>query len=291
MLLRRGFLLAAIIYFFNSVGNIAQGVFIKYYQQDLQIDLYEFVALRGFVEAVLLFPFAWKYIKNFYKNLSVVIVLAVFYSLDMLLFNSGLKSVAINTGALIMLLTPLWIVVIGRLMLKEKKFNKLNALMLGFCIFGVFLTIFSEVKFSGFNFGYVLLFSDSIIVALGLLLQKKFYDCRPVAYALFSNAVILSALSFFISGFSLPEISFKNIQGAFVVALFDIMEFACVYIAYQMTEASLLQPIRFTRIIIAIVLSSCILHENVSSYQIIGACIVLIANIASIIYSKKKQDH
>ncbi len=289
--LRKGFLLASIIYFFNSVGNMAQGVFIKYYQQQLDTSLYEIVSLRCLIEAIILLPFAWKYIKNFTKNWKVVLILATFYSLDMLLFNSGLKSVAVNTGALIMLLTPLWIVVIGRLMLKEKKFNVLNAIMLGFCIFGVFLTIFSEISFAGFNIGYVLLFANSINVALGLLLQKKFYDCRPVIYALFSNAVVLGMISFTMSGFTAPTLSFESVKGAFVIGLFDIMEFACVYIAYQMTEASLLQPIRFTRIIVAIVLSGFVLGESVSRYQIIGAIIVLGANIVSIIYSKKKQDN
>ena len=102
---------------------------------------------------------------------------------------------------------------------------------------------------------------------------------------------MLSILGYCLSGFNAPEISWENIKGAFVVACFDMMEVACVYIAYQMTEPALLQPIRFTRIFISMILSLFILKEPVAEYQVIGALIVIFANIGSVIYSRKKQNH
>ena len=121
-------------------------------------------------------------------------------------------------------------------------------------------------------------------------MQKKYSDCRPVVYAIFTNAIVLGMLGYFASGFSVPQFSFENLKGAFVVACFDIMEVACVYIAYQMTEPALLQPVRFTRIFISMLLSFIILKEPVAAYQAIGAVIILFANIGSIIYSKYRQD-
>ena len=58
-----------------------------------------------------------------------------------------------------------------------------------------------------------------------------------------------------------------------------------------MTEPALLQPVRFTRIFISMVLSFFILKEPVVLYQVIGAIIILLANIGSIIYSQKYQNN
>ena len=287
---QKGFLLASIIYFFNSVGNVAQGVFIKYYQHRLDIELYELMTQARIIEILLLLPFCLKYLRHFTKNLGIVLLLAGLYAVDMLLFHRGLASVAINTGVLIMLLVPLWIVVFGRVLLGEKKFNIINAIALLSCLVGVFITIFNEVKFTGFNSGYLFLFADSIAIPLGLILQKKYAEFRPVVYAIFTNAVVLSIFGFCLSGFKFAEFTSSNLQGALVVALFDIMEVACVYIAYQMTEASLLQPIRFTRILISVILGYVVLKEQPTQYQMVGAVIILIANAVSIIYSKKKQS-
>ena len=288
---KKTFTFAAIIYFFNSIGNVMQGVFIKYYNHKLNMELYEFMTLRCLIEIVILLPFCLKYLRHFTKNLHIVIFVASLYGIDMLLFHRGLKSVPVNTGSLILLLVPLWIVVLGRVILKEKKFNIVNAIFLFICLIGVLFTIFSEISFSGFNSGYIFLFLDAFAIPLGLIMQKKYADCRPVVYAIFTNAIVLAIFGYGLSGFKAPEINFENIKGAFVVACFDIMEVAAVYIAYQMTEPALLQPIRFTRIFVSIIASAIILKEQCASYQLIGAVIVIFANIGSVIYSRKKQNN
>ena len=288
---KKSFTFAAVIYFFNSVGNVAQGVFIKYYQHSLNIELYELMTMARMVEIFLLLPFCIKFLKHFTKNIKIVLMLAILYSSDMLLFHRGLKSVPVNTGTLIMLLVPLWIILLGRVILKEKKFNKINALFLIFCIFGVFFTIYKEISFSGFNTGYLFLLADAFVIPLGLILQKKYQDCRPVVYAVFTNALVLSLFGYLLSDCKIAEFSIKNLEGAFVVAFFDMMECFAVYTAYKITDCALLQPIRFLRVFISMVLSYFVLKEQVLSYQIIGASIILLANIGSIIYSKKRQNY
>ena len=290
-LVKNSFVLAFCIYLFNSIGNVAQGVFIKYYQHKLDIELYELMTMARIVEIVLLLPFCLKYLRHFTKNLKIVLLLAGLYSSDMLLFHRGLKTVPVNTGVLIMLLVPLWIILLGRILLKEKKFNKVNAVFLSMCLFGVFFTIYKEVSFAGFNVGYLCLLADAFVIPLGLILQKKYSEYRPVVYAVFTNAVVLSVLGYFMSGCKMAEFSLKNLEGASVVALCDMMECFAVYIAYKMTDCALLQPIRFTRIFISIALSYVVLKEQVLSYQLIGAGIILFANIASIVYSAKKQNN
>jgi len=247
------------------------------------------MTMARILEIFLLLPFCLKYLRHFTKNLKIVIILACLYSADMLLFHRGLKSVAVNTGTLIMLLVPLWIILLGRLLLGEKQFNKINAIFLVMCLFGVFFTIYKEISFAGFNIGYCFLLADAFVIPLGLILQKKYAECRPPVYAVFTNALVLSILGYFMSGRHMAEFNIANIEGAFVVAIFDMMECFAVYIAYKMTDCSLLQPIRFTRIFISMVLSYFVLKEQVFAHQVIGACIILLANIGSIIYSRRKQ--
>lgn len=286
---KQSFTLAVIIYFFNSIGNVAQGVFIKYYQHKLNIELYELMTMARILEILLLLPFCFKYLRHFTKNLKIVIILACLYSADMLLFHQGLKTVAINTGTLIMLLVPLWIILLGRVVLGEKQFNAVNAICLLFCLFGVFFTIYNDIHLAGFCVGYLFLFADAFVIPLGLILQKKYSECRPPVYAVFTNAIVLSILGYILSGCKTAPISVNNIEGAFVVALFDMMECFAVYVAYKMTDCALLQPIRFTRILISMILSYFVLKEQVLYHQVIGAVIILLANIVSILYSRQKQ--
>ena len=289
-----------------------QGVLIKHYQHDLSMGIYEIIALKCLIAMIITIPFAFKYIKNFRHNLKIVILLALLYAGDLLCCNTGFKTVPINTGTLILLLIPLWVIVLSRIILKEKSFNCVNACALFVCLLAIFITIKDEITFNGFNFGYIFLFIASIIIPLGLILQKKFTDTRPVPYALFSNAVVLGVISFLLSMFDfsvfnsninnqatfsyvfnlkwITELSLHKIISCLFIAVCDLVEFASVYIAYQIAEPALLQPIRFTRILFSIILSYILLSETPSQQQIIGAVLIIMANIFSILYSQKKQS-
>ena len=306
MFFKGGFVLASLIYILNSFANVSQGVLIKYYQSSLSMGLYEIIALKCFISIIIMLPFSLKYLKNFKHNFLIVLLLAFLYSCDLLLCNTGFKTVPINTGTLILLLIPLWVIILGRFILKEKSFNIINALALLVCLFAIFLTVKDEISFTGFNIGYIYLFAASIVIPLGLILQKKFSDTRPVAYALFTNAVVLMIISIILSGINnhqdfklmptfnvdwIKNINFEQLKGCFFIALCDLTEFAAVYIAYQLTEPALLQPIRFTRILFSIGISYILLSEKPTKYQIIAAILIIISNIFSIIYSKKKQNN
>ena len=305
-MLKQSFLLASIIYIFNSIANVSQGVLIKYYQSSLSIGLYETIALKCFISIIITLPFAFKYLKHFTHNLHIVILLSILYSMDLLLCNTGFKTVPINTGTLILLLIPLWIIVLGRIILKEKSFNFVNAIALFVCLIAIFITIKNEITFNGFNIGYIYLFLASIVIPLGLILQKKFTDTRPVPYALFTNALILMIISLCLSAIDLSfannnihisvnfswikDINIDKVIGCLFIALCDLVEFGAVYIAYQIAEPALLQPIRFTRILFSIAFSYIFLLEKPTKQQIIGAILIILANIFSIFYSHKKQS-
>ena len=305
-MLKKSFLFASVIYLFNSIGNVMQGILIKYYQGALSLGLYNIITIKCLIACIIMLPFSIKYLRHWKKDLHIVFILSLLYSMDLLLCNTGFKTVPVNTGILILLLIPLWIVVLSRILLNEKSFNWINAVALIVCLVGVFIPIRKEISFGGFNVGYVYLFLASIIIPLGLLLQKKFTDCRPIPYALFTNALVLGLISFVLSSFNisfgnnslsfsvnvlwLKDVNLTAIIAGIAIAVCDLVEFSAVYFAYAITEAALLQPIRFTRILFSMLFSWLILAEQPTHTQIVGAVLIIISNLISIIYSKKYQD-
>ena len=305
-MLKKSFLFASVIYLFNSIGNVMQGILIKYYQGALSLGLYNIITIKCLIACIIMLPFSIKYLRHWRKDLHIVFILSLLYSMDLLLCNTGFKTVPVNTGILILLLIPLWIVVLSRILLNEKSFNWINAVALIVCLVGVFIPIRKEISFGGFNIGYIYLFFASIIIPLRLLLQKKFTDCRPIPYALFTNAFVLGLISFILSSFNLSfannslsivfdvlwlkDLNFMTLVAGLLIAVCDLVEFSAVYFAYAITEAALLQPIRFTRIIISMLFSWLILSEKPTYTQVIGAILIIVSNLISIVYSKKYQD-
>ena len=88
----------------------------------------------------------------------------------------------------------------------------------------------------------------------------------------------------------IKDINIDKVIGCLFIALCDLVEFGAVYIAYQIAEPALLQPIRFTRILFSIAFSYIFLLEKPTKQQIIGAILIILANIFSIFYSHKKQS-
>lgn len=285
------FFLAVIVALIGSMGNALQGVYNKYYCGLLGISTYQLLTIRCMVEVVIFAPFCLKYFKDFKKNYKIVLLLAFFYSCDILLYNTGLQTVSVNTGTLIMLLVPFWMCVFGRIILKEKSMNIVNIAALIVCVAAVGYSIKGEVGFNGFQIGMLFILANSVILPIGVVLQKKFDAARPVIFALFTNAIMLGIIGYFLSysttGTAALPISFEVLKSAFVVAIFDTMECAGVYLSCKMAYVALLQPVRFTRFAFASIFSSIILSQSLTKYQIITATIILCANLVATAYSQR----
>ena len=76
------------------------------------------------------------------------------------------------------------------------------------------------------------------------------------------------------------------LKGAFLIAIFDVMESGGVYLSCKMAVVASLQPIRFTRIVFAVIASGLVLGETITKHQSISIAIILVANAVSIWYSR-----
>jgi drug/metabolite transporter (DMT)-like permease len=285
------------IYFCNSLGNVGQGVFIKYFvKNQIALNLYEFLCLRCLISVILLLPFNIKNLKKYFtfsnKFFFLNIIISCFYSVDILLWNKGLQTIPVNNGTIIMLLIPIWITILSRVLLKEKDFSvfHLFSFVLGFI--GVVFSIEGEVSFLTYNSGNLLILLNTFVVAIGLILQKQYRHERPVGYSLFLNAAVCLVLFFIINHFQSAAYSSVRLNNVFdyiwnkkilimalAIAVLDILEYAAVYFAYSIYNVASLQPVRFTRIIVSGALSYLFLNEHLTLHQFIAINIIVLANL------------
>ena len=106
----------------------------------------------------------------------------------------------------------------------------------------------------------------------------------------FNLSFSVHSLSFSVNVLWLKDVNLTAIIAGIAIAVCDLVEFSAVYFAYAITEAALLQPIRFTRILISMLFSWLILSEKPTYTQVIGAILIIVSNLISIVYSKKYQD-
>lgn len=286
--------IGSFIYSFNALSQVLNGILIKYAGTRYGINLYFLILIKSVFGLFFLYPFAKIYFYKIKNNLFKISILAILASIDILLWNIGLSTVPANEGTLIMLLIPVWILILSRLLLKESSLKVIDYFGIFISFFGVVLVMsngdLKNLHIADFKFGHFIIFINTFIVAVGLILQKKMSDSRPIPFALFTNNIA----TFIIVSLMMKdnhlnfEITDSLVFISVLVFLLDLLEMYSVYRAYQITSVSLLQPIRFTRIIFSIVFSYFLLNEKPTYLQIIASSMIIIGNLLIILYNRRR---
>ncbi len=297
--------IAIFIYLGNSFANVFSGVLSKFAVLKLEsfaIPVYSLLFLRAFISIVILSPFFIKNIKYINKSLKFNIIISTLTALDVFLFNIGLKGTPINQAIIIMFLIPVWINLFSNILLKEEATNIQNIIILICCFIALFISNpelnpyniihnYRNRLSDSFNFYPILIFLNTFCVTFALLLQKKFSGDRPIMFGLFSNNIILLLLSLFFMKGIISYLNIYTILMAFALSILDIMEFGCAYKAYQMCKVSILQPVRFIRIVFSAAFGYVLLGEKTTAPQIIGMLIIVLMNfINPILNSLDKKN-
>lgn len=290
------FLKAALVYLICHISSVSQGILTKFAttKAGLSIQLFNFLIVRAVVVMIVLFPFAIKHFHKLKKHTIAIAVLSILAAMDTIFFNLGLRGTAVNLAIIIMFIVPIMINIFSPIILKEKS-SISDYFTLIACLIGVFIAspeinpinlIFSKEKIN-FNFDIIFIFLTVIVVVFGLIFQKKWKDKRPIPLAIFLNAFCLLIFSSLLKEKPILEtINHKVIIFGILVAIFDMLDFFSVYKAYQMSDLAKLQPVRFARVIISIVLSYLILKEEPTVNQLIGGSIIIVSNLAGPIIGK-----
>jgi drug/metabolite transporter (DMT)-like permease len=210
---------------------------------------------------------------NFQRN-------ALFF-ISTILMYIGLAEVPVNDAMTILFITPILGSIMAIYILKEKASNRLWVGLVG-CFIGAVI-----VKKPSFNLedkqsvGCALLLIVALIRGYVAILNKRLTKDFSVMQMLYYTHIIM------LLGSTLFFREFKPVNKDVMILLLIsavgfFAEYFFVYSAYKRCSASMLQPLDFFKLIFSMIFSYLILKENVTTNQVIGGIVVVIAYIYSI---------
>lgn len=244
------------------------------------IPVYDLILMRSFFSFLFLTPFIL-YTKEYTKikktNIKLNVLSSLLIVFAILCYHTGNRYVPINSSAVINSLMPITIVIFSAIYMREKISKELYIAVL-FCTATVFIV--AKPKAGALNFGYILLFGDIIGYSVAMLIKKKIMNSQSVLLTVYINLVIFIPITFYLSGYNYQFLfDIKMVKIGLIISCIYVVEFFLLHLAYSKYDAGKLQPVRFFRIVYAVALSYLILHEQPRQEQIIGACLIVIANI------------
>ena len=259
---------AIILALVASVAGVTMNVLIKFSLQDINVFTAGF--LRFLFGFILILPFIfYSKFQNFKTpNLKIHLTRGVLNIPMMLLGFSALQFIPLEQ---IKVITPIIVVVLSVIFLKEKIYLiRIGALLIG--LIGVFVILRPGIV--PINIGaYLVLCSCSIWSVVVII--TKFAARVDSAFTILSyQYTLVTFLSFPIalyfwqspSSVTLIYLIFAGIAGTIV--------HLCINTAYKLTDLSVLQPVNFSRLLIASFFGFIIFDEIPDVWTIIGGLII-----------------
>ena len=279
-LLDNRYYLAVVLFLIATFFHMFHSVLIKFIGLKGVYSTYEIIFIRSLVVAVILTPlFLAKKIKFIErKNLKTNLLFAGFSIIGSYCWHYGLHMVPINNAIIINYMIPMVIPILAVIFLKERV-SKTVMFSILVC-FGSILIINKPKEV--LKLGYLLLLIDvccysmSIVISKKLMLKKQ----SPVAVFYFKSLVVIIT-----STHAIPSLSIKMANDAqiwwptLLVGLLYLCENLLFFTAYMLVSVSKLQPLYYTRIAFAALISYLMLGEMLHLNQIVLAGIIIAVNI------------
>jgi drug/metabolite transporter (DMT)-like permease len=196
--------------------------------------------------------------------------------------------VPVNNATILNFFIPMVMSILAVILLKERLSYTL--------IFSILICFFTIIYFykpqAIWSLGYLLLIVDVFSYSLSMVLSKKLMIKKqsPVAI-LFFKVIVVSITSLH----CLPSLSAKIaaqpmlVLPNLLVGISYLCENLLFFTAYMLVAVSKLQPLYYTRIVFAVVISYLILNEQLSYTQVIVASVIILVNINLIRVERKKK--
>ena len=250
------------------------------------------VILQGATFAVIL-PFMMKMKFKFFKKKALTdnILRNILYTFGLWLLYSSLKYIPINVNVGIQFLVPVCSVVLAIFILKER--NSIFIWLSFFaCIIGaVVIRGGFAIKVSEFEMrAYILLASFVVVRSFGNILNRQLaikYNTRTLVFYSHTIMFFLSfvAMLLFRSYRAIPIDIFLSLCG---FGLMYLIEYCLIFRAFKYCSVLTIQPLEFSKMIYAIILSNIFLNEAFTKHQIVGSILIALGFMSSI-FDKRVQ--
>ena len=262
---------AIILALVASVAGVTMNVLIKFSLQDINVFTAGF--LRFLFGFILILPFIfYSKFQNFKTpNLKIHLTRGVLNIPMMLLGFSALQFIPLEQIKAISFITPIIVVVLSVIFLKEKIYLiRIGALLIG--LIGVFVILRPGIV--PINVGAYLVLCSCAIWSVVVIITKFAARVDSAFTILSYQYTLVTFLSFPIalyfwqspSSVTLIYLIFAGIAGTIV--------HLCINTAYKLTDLSVLQPVNFSRLLIASFFGFIIFDEIPDVWTIIGGLII-----------------
>ncbi len=232
---------------------------------------------------------------QFFRKSALKLNLArnILYALSLYVFYSSLKFIPINVNIGVQFLAPVLSSILAILFLKEKN-SSLAWVSLFVCIIGAFFIRggFSKIEGNLELRAYFLLFLFIFFRSFGNILNRKLALKYDTMELIFYSHTIMFSLSF---TFMLLLGDYKALPiGVFLslclAGFFYFIEYALIFRAFKHCSVLTIQPLEFSKMIYAIILSNIFLNEAPTIYQVFGSLIILSGFGLTILNKKNNKE-
>ena len=262
---------AIILALVASVSGVTMNVLLKISLDD--VNVYTAGFLRFFFGFILISPFIFYYqFQNFKTpNLKIHLTRGILNIPMMLLGFSALKFIPLEQIKAITFVSPIIVVILSVIFLKEKIYLiRIVALIIG--LIGVLVILRPGIV--SINVGaYMVLCSCSIWSVVVII--TKFAARVDSPFTILSyQYTIVTLLSFPIALYFWQSPSVETINYLICAGVAGTIVHLCINTAYKLTDLSVLQPVNFSRLLIASLFGFLIFDEIPDIWTIIGGLII-----------------
>ena len=262
---------AIILALVASVSGVTMNVLLKISLDD--VNVYTAGFLRFFFGFILISPFILYYqFQNFKTpNLKIHLTRGILNIPMMLLGFSALKFIPLEQIKAITFVSPIIVVILSVIFLKEKIYLiRIVALIIG--LIGVLVIIRPGIV--SINVGaYMVLCSCSIWSVVVII--TKFAARVDSPFTILSyQYTIVTLLSFPIALYFWQSPTIETINYLICAGIAGTIVHLCINTAYKLTDLSVLQPVNFSRLLIASLFGFLIFDEIPDIWTIIGGLII-----------------
>ena len=262
---------AIILALVASVSGVTMNVLLKISLDD--VNVYTAGFLRFFFGFILICPFIFYYqFQNFKTpNFKIHLTRGILNIPMMLLGFSALKFIPLEQIKAITFVSPIIVVILSVIFLKEKIYLiRIVALIIG--LIGVLVILRPGIV--SINVGaYMVLCSCSIWSVVVII--TKFAARVDSPFTILSyQYTIVTLLSFPIALYFWQSPSVETINYLIFAGVAGTIVHLCINTAYKLTDLSVLQPVNFSRLLIASLFGFLIFDEIPDIWTIIGGLII-----------------
>ena len=262
---------AIILALVASVSGVTMNVLLKISLDN--VNVYTAGFLRFFFGFILISPFILYYqFQNFKTpNLKIHLTRGILNIPMMLLGFSALKFIPLEQIKAITFVSPIIVVILSVIFLKEKIYLiRIVALIIG--LIGVLVILRPGIV--SINVGaYMVLCSCSIWSVVVIITKFAARVDSPFTILSFQYTIV-TLLSFPIALYFWQSPSSETITYLIFAGIAGTIVHLCINTAYKLTDLSVLQPVNFSRLLIASLFGFLIFDEIPDIWTIIGGLIV-----------------